>query len=70
MTCTGTLIQNRYSEMWSVLDFCFPGGFGTHQQWEDTIGRPLKAGLDHDASVKQLADKQVSRKSCKCANGY
>jgi hypothetical protein len=48
--------------MWSVLDFCFPGGFGTHQQWEDTIGRPLKAGLDHDASVKQLADKQVSRK--------
>lgn len=56
---TGTLIQNRYSEMWSVLDFCSPGSFGTHQQWEDTIGRPLKAGLDHDASVKQLADKQV-----------
>jgi len=57
----GTLIQNRYSEMWSVLDFVSPGSFGTHGQWEDTIGRPLKAGLDYNASVKQLAEKQVSR---------
>lgn len=57
----GTLIQNRYSEMWSVLDFVSPGSFGTHGQWDETIGRPLKAGLDYNASVKQLAQKQVRR---------
>jgi hypothetical protein len=47
--------------MWSVLDFVSPGSFGTHAQWDETIGRPLKAGLDYNASVKQLAEKQASR---------
>lgn len=79
-------MQNRYSEIWSVLDFVshslseqapdpantlfrvlrpqiMPGGFGTFQQWGDTIGQPLRAGLDHDASMKQLVDKQVSRET-------
>ncbi|PHH62996.1 hypothetical protein CDD81_6421 [Ophiocordyceps australis] len=51
---TGTAIQNRYEELWTLLDWTNPGYFGTRAEWKRSISRPLSVGQSHDASLAQL----------------
>ncbi|KYK60495.1 SNF2-related protein [Drechmeria coniospora] len=52
---TGTAIQNKYEELWTILDWTNPGRFGTQAEWWHSITRPLTVGQSHSATVAQLS---------------
>ncbi|KAF4586085.1 SNF2-related protein [Ophiocordyceps camponoti-floridani] len=52
---TGTAIQNRYDELWTLLDWTNPGHFGTQAEWAQAITRPLTVGQSHEATFAQLS---------------
>ncbi|KJZ73169.1 hypothetical protein HIM_07366 [Hirsutella minnesotensis 3608] len=52
---TGTAIQNKYEELWTLLDWTNPGRFGTTAEWTQTIARPLTVGQSHEATFSQLS---------------
>ncbi|KAF1846249.1 uncharacterized protein K460DRAFT_339291 [Cucurbitaria berberidis CBS 394.84] len=55
---TGTAIQNKYEELWNLLNWARPGAYGSAQEWKQTISLPLKLGQAHDATNAQLADSR------------
>lgn len=55
---TGTAIQNKYEELWNLLNWARPGAYGSAQEWKQTISLPLKMGQAHDATNAQLADSR------------
>ncbi|KAF1935324.1 hypothetical protein EJ02DRAFT_439319 [Clathrospora elynae] len=55
---TGTAIQNKYEEIWNLLNWARPGAYGSAQEWKQTISIPLKLGQAHDATNAQLADSR------------
>ncbi|KAI7472598.1 DNA excision repair protein [Hortaea werneckii] len=52
---TGTAIQNKYEELWTLLNWTNPGRFGPISNWKAMICLPLKMGQSHDATYSQLA---------------
>ena len=52
---TGTAIQNKYEELWTLLNWTNPGRFGPISTWKTVISQPLKLGQSHDATVPELA---------------
>lgn len=59
---TGTAIQNKYEELWTLLNWTNPGHFGTLAEWTNTITRPLTVGQSHDATLKQLSIARTTAK--------
>ncbi|KAK0727121.1 P-loop containing nucleoside triphosphate hydrolase protein [Lasiosphaeria miniovina] len=59
---TGTAIQNKYEELWTLLNWTNPGHFGTLAEWNNTIAKPLAVGQSHDATVKQLSLSRATAK--------
>lgn len=60
---TGTAIQNKYEELWTLLDWTNPGHFGTRAEWTHSIATPLKVGQSHDATFAQLSlARQTAKK--------
>lgn len=60
---TGTAIQNKYEELWTLLDWTNPGHFGTKTEWMQTISKPLAVGQSHEATVAQLSlARQTAKK--------
>lgn len=59
---TGTAIQNRYEELWTLLNWTNPGRFGPVSTWESSISKPLKTGQSHDATYSQL---KIARQTAK-----
>lgn len=55
---TGTAIQNKYEELWCLLNWARPGAYGSAQEWKQNISLPLKMGQAHDATNAQLADSR------------
>lgn len=53
---TGTALQNRYEELWTLLNWCNPGSVGPPHVWNKTISKPLKLGQAHDATNRQLGN--------------
>ncbi len=41
---TGTAIQNKYEELWTLLNWTNPGRFGPLSTWVSSICEPLKMG--------------------------
>ena len=52
---TGTAIQNKYEELWTLLNWTNPGYFGTLAEWQKCVSRPLTVGQSHDATLFQLS---------------
>ncbi|TKA73627.1 hypothetical protein B0A55_07491 [Friedmanniomyces simplex] len=52
---TGTAIQNKYEELWTLLNWSNPGHFGPMSIWKQSICIPLKLGQSHDSTLSQLA---------------
>ncbi|KAI5367128.1 putative helicase, P-loop containing nucleoside triphosphate hydrolase, SNF2-like domain superfamily [Septoria linicola] len=52
---SGTAIQNKYEELWTLLNWANPGSVSTIASWKSTICVPLKIGQSHDATNSQLA---------------
>ncbi|OJD20427.1 hypothetical protein ACJ73_08237 [Blastomyces percursus] len=60
---TGTAIQNKYEELWTLLNWTNPGKFGPVSTWKSTICDPLKLGQSHDATIYQLSKaRKTARK--------
>jgi len=59
---TGTAIQNKYEELWTLLNWTNPGQFGTRAEWHAAITTPLTLGQSHDATMKQLSVARVTAK--------
>ncbi|KAH6840785.1 P-loop containing nucleoside triphosphate hydrolase protein [Chaetomium sp. MPI-CAGE-AT-0009] len=59
---TGTAIQNKYEELWTLLNWTNPGHFGTRGEWSNTITKPLTVGQSHDATLKQLSVARTTAK--------
>ncbi|KAI5849440.1 DNA excision repair protein [Morchella snyderi] len=59
---TGTAIQNKYEELWTLLNWCRPGAVSTISEWKSTICAPLKIGQSHDATLRQIGvAREVAR---------
>ncbi|KAL2118443.1 hypothetical protein VTJ04DRAFT_8103 [Mycothermus thermophilus] len=59
---TGTAIQNKYEELWTLLNWTNPGRFGTISEWNNMITKPLTVGQSHDATLKQLSIARTTAK--------
>lgn len=59
---TGTAIQNKYEELWTLLNWSNPGRFGPVTTWKTSICEPLKIGQSHDATVHQLSKARKTAK--------
>lgn len=60
---TGTAIQNKYEELWTLLNWTNPGALGPLSSWKTTIALPLKLGQSHDATYAQLKkSREVAQK--------
>ena len=59
---TGTAIQNKYEELWTLLNWTNPGRLGPVSTWKVSICDPLKMGQSHDASNYQLARARKTAK--------
>ncbi|KAM4057828.1 type III restriction enzyme, res subunit [Hirsutella rhossiliensis] len=60
---TGTAIQNKYEELWTLLDWTNPGHFGTRAEWTQSIAKPLTVGQSHEATFAQLSlARQTAKK--------
>lgn len=60
---TGTAIQNRYEELWTLLDWTNPGYFDSIADWKRNVCKPLSVGQSHDATMAQLSlARQTARK--------
>ncbi|WWD18678.1 hypothetical protein CI109_103132 [Kwoniella shandongensis] len=51
---TGTLVQNRMDEMWSVLDFAHRGWAGTLKQWRAFAVNPIKKGHRSQGTTEEV----------------
>ncbi|KAL4910913.1 hypothetical protein BDW74DRAFT_184538 [Aspergillus multicolor] len=59
---TGTAIQNKYEELWTLLNWTNPGRLGPVSTWKSHISEPLKVGQSHDATVQQLRRARLTAK--------
>lgn len=59
---TGTAIQNKYQEFWTLLNWTNPGRFGRLREWDHSIAKPLARGQSHDATMQQLS---IARKTAR-----
>ena len=54
LALTGTPIENRLSEIWSIFDFVAPGLLGKLKKFEEQIARPIDRG-DNEAAARLRA---------------
>ncbi|EAW11384.1 putative DNA excision repair protein (Rad26L) [Aspergillus clavatus NRRL 1] len=59
---TGTAIQNKYEELWTLLNWTNPGKLGPVTTWRRTISEPLRIGQSHDATLYQLSKARKTAK--------
>ncbi|KAL2823682.1 P-loop containing nucleoside triphosphate hydrolase protein [Aspergillus cavernicola] len=59
---TGTAIQNKYEELWTLLNWTNPGKLGPVSTWKRAISEPLRIGQSHDATVQQLRKARMTAK--------
>ncbi|KAK5051354.1 hypothetical protein LTR84_003006 [Exophiala bonariae] len=60
---TGTAIQNKYEEFWTLLNWTNPGKLGPISTWKIAVCEPLKLGQSHNATNYQLARARKTAKS-------
>lgn len=59
---SGTAIQNKYEELWTLLNWTNPGRFGPLATWKSAVSEPLKLGQAHDATSAQLSRARKTAK--------
>ncbi len=52
---TGTPVENRLSELWSIFDFLMPGLLGTYERFRERYERPIVEDDDREVS-RRLRD--------------
>lgn len=56
---SGTIIQNKYEEMYTTLDWTNPGRLGESKDWKGYIVKPLTAGQSSGATEAERATAHV-----------
>ncbi|UZJ53860.1 hypothetical protein CBS101457_003180 [Exobasidium rhododendri] len=56
---TGTAIQNRLEEFWTLLDWCNPGEYGSLRHWQHVVAEPIRRGQSAMATVVELANARL-----------
>ncbi|KZZ89096.1 DNA excision repair protein [Ascosphaera apis ARSEF 7405] len=51
---TGTAVQNKYEELWTLLNWANTGRFCSYSDWKRLVCEPLRVGQSHDATVNEL----------------
>ncbi|MBX9669713.1 MAG: DEAD/DEAH box helicase [Candidatus Obscuribacterales bacterium] len=46
LALSGTPVENRLKELWSLFDFLMPEFLGQYKDFNDTFERPIEAGID------------------------
>ncbi len=46
LALTGTPVENRLKELWSIFDFLMPEFLGTYRDFNDTFERPIESGIE------------------------
>ena len=54
---TGSPIQNRLTELWSLFDFVFPGKLGTLPVFQTQFALPIQVGGYSNASTMQVSQR-------------
>jgi superfamily II DNA or RNA helicase len=57
LALTGTPLENRLSELWSLFDFLMPGFLGTEVQFRNRYARPIE--MDGNAGVRDRLKRRV-----------
>ena len=52
LALTGTPVENRLSELWSIMDFCNPGLLGSQSAFRETFAVPIERLHDDDAAAR------------------
>lgn len=65
LALTGTPVQNRLSELWSIMEFCNPGLLGSQSRFRETFGRPIEQYGDETKTeqLRQLIQPFILRRS-------
>jgi SNF2 family DNA or RNA helicase len=64
LALTGTPVENRLSELWSILNFLNPGYLGSQEKFRKTYGLPIERYHDPDAAkrLKALVSPMILRR--------
>ena len=52
LALTGTPIENRLSELWSIFDYLMPGYLYGYQRFREELEQPIVSGEDEDAAKR------------------
>jgi SNF2 family DNA or RNA helicase len=52
LALTGTPVENRLSELWSIMDFCNPGMLGSQTGFRETFAVPIERLHDDEAAAR------------------
>lgn len=65
LALTGTPVQNRLSELWSIIEFCNPGLLGSQTGFRKTFSRPIERYGDETKTeqLRQLIQPFILRRS-------
>jgi SNF2 family DNA or RNA helicase len=65
LALTGTPVQNRLSELWSIMEFCNPGLLGSQTAFRETFARPIERyGDEHKTEqLRRLIRPFILRRS-------
>ena len=59
LALTGTPIENRLGELWSIMGFCNPGLLGSAEQFAKRFANPIE--IDTDVQLKAQASRRLRR---------
>ncbi len=64
LALTGTPVENRLGELWSILQFLNPGYLGSQESFRANFARPIERAQDADAArrLKALAGPLILRR--------
>jgi SNF2 family DNA or RNA helicase len=65
LALTGTPVENRLSELWSIMEFCNPGLLGSETAFRETFAQPIERyGDEHTADqLRRLIRPFILRRS-------
>ena len=59
---TGTLMQNNFEELWTLVNFMCPNYLGTLEDFRENSVNPIKTGQRHGASLDEVAKGRTAAK--------
>jgi SNF2 family DNA or RNA helicase len=64
LALTGTPVENRLSELWSIMQFLNPGYLGSREGFRKSFARPIEEHGDEDAArrLRSLVDPFILRR--------